>query len=45
MTDQVARNGHNWDESALPEAKGVKYSPAVQNAVEVDGVLDARRRG
>ena len=40
MTDQVARNGHNWDESALPEAKGVKYSPAVQNAVEVDGVLD-----
>ena len=39
MTDQVARNGHNWDESALPEAKSVKYSPAVQNAVEVDGVM------
>ena len=37
MTDQTARNGHNWDESALPEAKSVKYSPAVQNAVEVDG--------
>ena len=40
MTDQVARNGHNWDESALPEAKSVKYSPAVQNAVEVDGLMD-----
>lgn len=40
MTDQVARNGHSWDESALPEAKSVKYSPAVQNAVEVGGVLD-----
>lgn len=40
MTDEMARNGHNWDESALPEAKSVKYSPAVQNAVEVDGVLD-----
>ena len=40
MTDEMARNGHSWDESALPEAKSVKYSPAVQNAVEVDGVLD-----
>lgn len=40
MTDQTARNGHNWDESALPEAKSVKYSPAVQNAVEVDGLMD-----
>lgn len=40
MTDEVATNGHNWDESALPEAKSVKYSPAVQNAVEVDGVMD-----
>ncbi len=39
MTDEVARNGHNWDESALPEAKSVKYSPAVQNAVEVDGIM------
>ncbi len=40
MTDEVAKNGHNWDESALPEAKSVKYSPAVQNAVEVDGLKD-----
>lgn len=40
MTDQVAKNGHNWDESALPEAKSVKYSPAVQNAVELDGLMD-----
>lgn len=39
MTDAVCRSGHNWDESALPEAKGVKYSPAVRNGVEVDGIL------
>lgn len=38
MTDEVAKNGHSWDESALPEAKSVKYSPAVQNAVEVESV-------
>lgn len=40
MTDDMARNGHNWDESALPEAKSVKYSPAVQQAVEVDKMTD-----
>mgnify|MGYP002511414391 CR=1 FL=1 len=40
MTDTVAKYGHNWDESALPEAKSVKYSPAVQKAVELDGVTD-----
>ena len=40
MTDAVCRSGHDWDESALPEAKGVKYSPAVRNGVEVDGILD-----
>ena len=39
MTDAVCRSGHNWDESALPEAKGVKYSPAVRNGVEVDDIL------
>lgn len=38
MTDQICRNGHSWDESALPEADSVKYSPAVRNSVEVDGV-------
>ena len=43
MTDAVCRNGHSWDESALPEAKGVKYSPAVRMAVEVDSVLDIER--
>lgn len=32
MTDEMARNGHEWDGSALPEAKGTKYSYAVQNA-------------
>ena len=40
MTDSVCRNGHSWDESALPEAKSVKYSPAVQNGVEVDSLYD-----
>ena len=35
MTDDQARNGHDWDDSALPEAKGTKYSYAVQNAKEV----------
>ncbi|MBD5118383.1 MAG: transglutaminase domain-containing protein [Clostridiales bacterium] len=40
MTDAVCRTGHSWDESALPEAKSVKYSPAVQNSVEVDSLYD-----
>ncbi len=40
MTDDMARSGHSWDESALPEAKSVKYSPAVQKAVELDSLLD-----
>ena len=40
MTDDVARNGHSWDESALPEAKSTKYTPAVQKAVELESVLN-----
>ena len=40
MTDQVCSMGHNWDDSALPAADSVKYSPAVRNSVEVDGLLD-----
>lgn len=32
MTDETARAGHSWDGSSLPEAKGTKYSYAVQNA-------------
>lgn len=43
MTDKICQMGHNWDESAqaaLPEANSVKYSPAVQNSVELDSVLD-----
>ncbi|MCI9289112.1 MAG: transglutaminase domain-containing protein [Oscillospiraceae bacterium] len=40
MTDLVAKAGHSWDESALPEAKSVTYTPAVQNSIQVDGVLD-----
>lgn len=39
MTDAVCRSGHNWDESALPEATGVEYSPAVRMGIEVDNVL------
>ena len=38
MTDSVCENSHNWDQSALPEATAVKYSPAVQNAIPVDDV-------
>jgi len=38
MTDEICSMGHNWDESALPEANSVKYSPAVQNGIEVDDV-------
>lgn len=32
MTDDAAKSGHDWDGSSLPEAKGTKYSYAVQNA-------------
>lgn len=40
MTDELARNGHEWDESALPEAKGTKYSYAVQNAKQVKDLFE-----
>ena len=40
MTDEVCQMGHNWDGSALPEANSVKYSPAVQNSVELDSLMD-----
>lgn len=40
MTDELARNGHEWDGSALPEAKGTKYSYAVQNAKQVKDLLE-----
>lgn len=39
MTDEIAKTSHDWDESALPEAKGVKYSYAVQNGKEVDDLF------
>jgi hypothetical protein len=32
MTDEIAKTSHDWDGSTLPEAKGTKYSYAVQNA-------------
>lgn len=35
MTDEISRNSHEWDDSALPAAKGVKYSYAVQNSKEL----------
>ena len=40
MTDAICGMGHSWDGSALPVADSVKYSPAVQNSVEVDSLLD-----
>ncbi len=40
MTDDICNMGHSWDGSALPVADSVKYSPAVQNSVELDGLLD-----
>lgn len=40
MTDDVCKMGHNWDGSALPVADSVKYSPAVRNSVELDGLTD-----
>lgn len=40
MTDELARNGHEWDGSALPEAKGTKYSYAVQNAKQVKDLFE-----
>lgn len=44
MTDEVCQMGHNWDGSALPVADSVKYSPAVQNSVELDGLPDVPAR-
>lgn len=40
MTDEQARSGHDWDGSTLPEAKGTKYSYAVQNAVAVKDLFE-----
>ena len=40
MTDEMARTGHEWDGSSLPEAKGTKYSYAVQNAVAVKDLFE-----
>ena len=40
MTDEICQMGHSWDGSALPVADSVKYSPAVQNSVELDSLVD-----
>lgn len=40
MTDDIARNGHEWDDSGLPEAKGIKYSYALQNAKEAKDLFE-----
>lgn len=38
MSDGTARNimGHEWQDSALPSAEGIKYSYPVQKAVEIN---------
>ncbi len=38
MTDEISRNSHDWDDSALPAAKGIKYSYAVQNNEEIKNI-------
>ena len=40
MTDASARNGHDWDGSALPEAKGVKYTAANQKKKDLGSLSD-----
>ena len=35
MDDAAARVSHDWDESALPEAKGVKYTAANQKKKDI----------
>lgn len=41
MTDAIARLSNEWDDSALPQASAVKYSSAVQNAVQVKDIYQA----
>ncbi|MDE6887351.1 MAG: hypothetical protein K2P45_01690 [Eubacterium sp.] len=38
MTDEISRSSHDWDGSALPEAKGVKYSYAAQASKELPDI-------
>lgn len=38
MTDEISRNSHDWDDSALPAAKGIKYSYAVQSSKELKDI-------
>ena len=40
VTDETMRSRNQWDESALPEAKGTKYSYAVQNAKPLKSLGD-----
>lgn len=40
MTDDIARTGHDWDGSGLPEAKGIKYSYALQNAKKAKDLFE-----
>lgn len=39
MTDDISRSSHDWDDSALPQAKGIKYSYAVQNNKELKDIF------
>ena len=40
MDDSAARIGHDWDESALPEAKGIKYTAANQKKKDLKKIED-----
>lgn len=40
MTEDMARMEHEWDSSCLPEAKGTKYSYALQHCKKVNTLYD-----
>lgn len=40
MNDSAALLGHDWDQSALPEAKGVKYTAANQKKKDMKKIED-----
>ncbi len=44
VTDEVMRARNEWDGSALPEAKGTKYSYAVQNAKPLKSLEDLPKK-
>ncbi|MCR5451411.1 MAG: transglutaminase-like domain-containing protein [Lachnospiraceae bacterium] len=38
MSDSICRAGHEWDASSLPEAKGTKYTLAVQKNKKIKNI-------